>query len=275
MDIAVEMSNDPGHVLDVAAGFLASDPVAHNLILTLLHARRAQPEPGRYWIARDGGDVVGVVFQSPFTFHAATTPMDPGVAAAVAHGISDLTADLPGIEGEAATVAAFAGAWTEVRRVSARPTLGQRLYELSSPAAVSAGGEWHIATPDHAEFLVQCFVAFADEIGESTAGAAEVVARRTAAGELWVWVDREPVSAAGRSEPVAGVTRIGPVYTPPAARGRGYASALVAAMSREAVAADLRCILYTDLENPTSNGIYRSIGYRAVGEGLRYRFTAP
>jgi uncharacterized protein len=39
------------------------------------------------------------------------------------------------------------------------------------------------------------------------------------------------------------------------------------------LAARRRCILYTDLGNPTSNSIYRRIGYRAVAECLRYRFT--
>ena len=34
----------------------------------------------------------------------------------------------------------------------------------------------------------------------------------------------------------------------------------------------LRCILYTDLANSTSNSIYRAIGYRAVAEALKYDF---
>ncbi len=77
---------------------------------------------------------------------------------------------------------------------------------------------------------------------------------------------------AGRLDAVAGVERIGPVYTPPDRRGRGYASAVVAGVSRSALDAGHRCILYTDLENPTSNAIYRAIGYRAVAEALQYRF---
>jgi uncharacterized protein len=36
--------------------------------------------------------------------------------------------------------------------------------------------------------------------------------------------------------------------------------------------AEHRCILYTDLGNPTSNSVYRRIGYRAVAAALRYRF---
>jgi predicted GNAT family acetyltransferase len=62
------------------------------------------------------------------------------------------------------------------------------------------------------------------------------------------------------------------VYTPPKLRQHGYAGACVGAMSAELVARGLRCILYTDLANPTSNSIYRKLGYEAVAELVRYRF---
>ena len=55
-------------------------------------------------------------------------------------------------------------------------------------------------------------------------------------------------------------------------RGRATPPALVAAVSDAVRTRGERCILYTDLQNPTSNSIYRSIGYRAVAEVLHYRF---
>jgi predicted GNAT family acetyltransferase len=67
-----------------------------------------------------------------------------------------------------------------------------------------------------------------------------------------------------------------PVYTPPALRGRGYASALVAAVSQAQLDAGRRfCFLFTDLANPTSNRIYQDIGYEAVCDVDEYRFEAP
>jgi predicted GNAT family acetyltransferase len=67
----------------------------------------------------------------------------------------------------------------------------------------------------------------------------------------------------GVTPAVAGTVRIGPVYTPPAQRRRGYAGSAVAAASRRALAQDAeRCMLYTDLDNPTSNKIYAEVGYR-------------
>jgi uncharacterized protein len=41
---------------------------------------------------------------------------------------------------------------------------------------------------------------------------------------------------------------------------------------KSCVTPGLRCALYTDLGNPTSNSIYRRIGYRALAEVVRYRF---
>ena len=52
---------------------------------------------------------------------------------------------------------------------------------------------------------------------------------------------------------------------------RHGSSPIVSAAAR---ADGLRCLLYADLANPTSNGIYRAIGYRPVAELVRYEFDA-
>jgi predicted GNAT family acetyltransferase len=52
------------------------------------------------------------------------------------------------------------------------------------------------------------------------------------------------------------------VYTPPELRGRGYASAVVAALTKRELDAGARCCsLFTDLANPTSNHVYTALGY--------------
>ena len=69
--------------------------------------------------------------------------------------------------------------------------------------------------------------------------------------------------------------RIGPVYTPPDLRGRGYATSLVAAQTGWLLGAGRTfAFLYTDLDNPTSNALYRRIGYRMVAEAADVRFDA-
>jgi uncharacterized protein len=87
----------------------------------------------------------------------------------------------------------------------------------------------------------------------------------------WVWeVDGQIVSMAGVERPTRNGITVVLVYTLPVHRGRGYASNLVAQIT----ALQLRkgwkfCCLHTDADNPTSNRIYKAMGYHEVGrEGL-------
>ena len=67
--------------------------------------------------------------------------------------------------------------------------------------------------------------------------------------------------------------RIGPVFTPSEFRGRGYATALVATVTRDQLSRGHEfCFLHTDLANPTSNKIYQLLGYRPVEDRLMILF---
>jgi predicted GNAT family acetyltransferase len=275
MAVQVVFSEDPERVLLEAEAFLVSDPVLHNLILTLLHARVAYPEPGRYWLARDGeaGAVVGVVFQSPLDFFASITPTSPEAVAALVDAIVGAGVVLPGVNGEAATAARFAGQWTERGGSAAFPVEGQRIYELTrTPQGTPVDGRPRKASLDDRALVLAWMRGFFADIGQEATEFEPVVERQLAAGHFWLWEDGGPASMAANSEPVQGVVRVQAVYTPPERRNRGYAGACVGDLSKRMLKEGYRCILYTDLGNPTSNSVYRRIGYVAVAEGLRYRF---
>ena len=274
MELKVLFSEDPAFVLSRAGVFLSSQPVLHNLILSILHARVAQGDPGRYWMAIRQDDTVGVVVQSPLTFPATLTPMEPPVATAMADAIAEAGVALPGINGEAATAAMFAGQWSERSKSAATPFQGNRLYELLEIGEVSdIEGTLRQAGPKERSLMILWTRAFQHEIGESANDTELRVDRGLASGQLWLWErSGETVSMAVSREPVHGVVRLSGVYTPPEKRKHGYAAACVGALSKQLHDAGYRCILYTDLGNPTSNSIYRRIGYRAVAEALRYRF---
>jgi predicted GNAT family acetyltransferase len=93
---------------------------------------------------------------------------------------------------------------------------------------------------------------------------------------VYLWeVDGHTVSMVGAGSPTPHGIRIGPVYTPPEARRRGYASALTAAASQHQLDSGCRfCFLFTDLANPTSNRIYQAIGYEPVADVDQYAFAA-
>jgi GNAT superfamily N-acetyltransferase len=267
-------TTDPAVVLADAGVFLARDPVRHNIVASLLETRVRHPEPGDYWIVERDPDVVGVVFRSPLDHYPVLTPMDPDAVTTVVDAMATAGVTLPGVNGDAPTSSRFAGAWAARTRIPARPVHAQRLFEIPEVRApLAPGGAARTATASDRELLVEWVDAFHTEIGEGPVGrAATIVERRTSAGLFHVWDHGGPVAFAGTTEPSFGVVRIGPVYTPPGCRGRGYASALVAELSERVLDGGGRCILYTDLDNPTSNAIYQRIGYEVVDEVVRYGF---
>lgn len=279
MAVKVLFSEDPAFVLRRADKFLASEPVLHNLILSILHSRVAQRDPGRYWIALHGEETVGVVVQSPLEYPATLTPMGPRAVLAMVDAIAQAGVTLPGVNGDAATAASFAGQWSERCKSAAAPFQGARLYELLElgevPRAENHLQQGHLrqAGPGDRSLMILWTDAFQDEIGESANDSELRVDRGLAAGQIWVWDQKgEAMSMAVSREPVQGVVRLSGVYTPPENRKQGHAAACVHALSKHLRDLGYRCILYTDLGNPTSNSIYRRIGYKAVAEALRYRF---
>ncbi len=273
MAITVTFTEDPAEVMASERDFLASQPVLHNLILTLLNARIARSEPGRYWVAKRGDCSVGVVLQSPLTMAATLTPMQPDAVARMVDAIVDQGVSLPGINGDAATAACFAGQWTERCKSAAIPFQGQRLYEVVevTPQPGIAGKLRNAVARDR-DLAIAWTRGFQDSVGDHGTAAETYVDRWLSSGQLFFWDDGEPKSMAANREPVAGVVRVQGVYTPPNQRGRGYAAACVGDLSQRIRSSGYRCILHTDLGNTTSNSIYRRIGYRAVAEALRYRF---
>lgn len=274
MAIDVELMSDPAVALDSAVAFLASDPVRHNLILTLLQGRVASPREGRYLVASVGARVAGVVFQSPLSFIATITPIGQRDRRDMRRTPGRPSGRSSGVSGEAGSAASFAGQWAERTKSAAVPDQGQRIYEagpISSPPAVP--GRFRRADGNDRALLVEWLRGFHEDIRKPDGDPEVTVSRRVAAGEFWMWENNGPVSMAALAAPVAGVARVQAVYTPPSLRNHGYASACVAQLSAQTIATGTRCILYTDLGNPISNSVYRRLGYRAVAEVLRYNFT--
>ena len=268
----VLFTDRPDAALEAAHELLVSQPVIHNLVLSLLQARARHFQPGRYWVAAQDGRPRGVVFQSPEHFHATITPMADDVVDAMVGAVVESGVLLPGVSGEAGTAARFAGQWTERHTAAATPSDGRRIYELIRLVQPSdVPGHLRQAGVDDRDLVVAWMHGFDADTGEHSD--AEAMAGRIAAGHFWLWEDDRPRSMAAHTEPAEGVVRIQAVYTPPEHRNRGYSGACVAGLSARLLDRDLRCMLYTDLGNPVSNSLYRRLGYEAVAEGLRYRFT--
>jgi predicted GNAT family acetyltransferase len=271
----------PSEFLEAAGPFLAADEARHNLILGLASTLDGEQSPyveHRLWVVEHAGKVVGAALRTPPWPLVLGQPTDDTALAVLVDAIGD---DLPGVVGSRPEVEAFSNLWTTATGATARVKVEQGVYALSTLFAVPVpSGAPQAATRDDRPLLVEWWEAFAIEaVHDDNPDAAEIeeaVDYRLddlASGFL-LWEDNEIVSLAGYGGRTPNGIRIGPVYTPPERRGRGYASALVAALSERCLAAGNRfCFLYTDLANPTSNAIYRRIGYEQVCESAEIEFT--
>jgi predicted GNAT family acetyltransferase len=139
-------------------------------------------------------------------------------------------------------------------------------------------GAMRMADGRDAGWLVDAHDAFCAEakVPRAPQGTARMVEQRLAQRRYRVWEDPATVAFLGANLVDGGYARIGPVYTPSPHRGRGYATALVAAASRELIARGAsRIFLTTDLANPVSNAIYARVGFRPVDDTVAYDLVAP
>jgi RimJ/RimL family protein N-acetyltransferase len=211
-------------------------------------------------------------------------PLLSGMPRAAARALADFfTGDdpsMPGVVGPTGPAGWFAERFGELTGTVPRHGMGQRLFRLDElRAPVGVPGKARRATRADRDQLLAWSAAFGAEATPHDPPADHVTgvdARLRHDGLLWFWeAGGIPVSMAWLSVAVAGVARVSGVYTPPELRGRGYASAAVAAATRHALDTGAKaCVLYTDLTNPTSNKIYQALGYRPVAEAQEWRFRA-
>jgi predicted GNAT family acetyltransferase len=183
---------------------------------------------------------------------------------------------LAGIRGSQAVVERFSRLWSSATAARAHVHQRQRVHrldELTAPAPVP--GHMRLATHDDFELVRRWRHRFSIDVGESRGDAplpervAQLDARR-----LYLWVTDQPVAMAAWARPTPSGCAINSVFTPEEQRRHGYASALVAALTRGVLDGltglgpkQFTC-LHTDLANPTSNGVYARLGYRPVSDAL-------
>jgi GNAT superfamily N-acetyltransferase len=255
----------------VAGDFLRVRPAENTILLSSTENLRVRG--GRTYGSADplfgwwqpNGRIEGAFMCSP--------PYPAVITEVPVEAVPALVRTLAGVErinAEKTVAQAYAREWQRAG-ITARVEMRTRLYRLGelTPPEPAPGGQARVAGRADRDLLLSWYEAFLGEIGEAEAGTAEMVDDRIGYGGMTLWeTDTGAVSMAGRTRPVAGMVRIGPVFTPPQARRQGYGAAVTAALSAAARELAEEILLFTDLSNPTSNAIYQRIGYRPVQDRL-------
>jgi GNAT superfamily N-acetyltransferase len=264
----------------LARPLLDADPLRHTLTLTVLHSvlRRAFV-PAAMLTVHEGGAVVGALLRTAER-GALVSGVPPRCAAATVDALLRIDPDVGGAQGPFDEAQAFAAAWAARTGASVEVAVRLRLFALEELTPPGVLGAVRAVRPDDAagvDLLAAWRVAFSHEV-EDTAphpGTRDDVVHglEAGAGEL-VWeIDGEPVAQASARAVTAGMSRIGPVYTPPEHRCHGYAAAVTAAAARWALDRGARhVLLYTDLANPATNRLYPRLGFRPRYDAVELRF---
>ena len=276
---------DAAEFARLARPLLEPDPVRHTSVLTVLDGVcRGTFAPAAMLTVHDGAAVVGALLRTADR-PALVSGVPPRCAGAVVAALLRRDAELDGVQGPATETAAFAMEWAARTGAPVEVGLRMRLFaleELRTPAGVP-GAARAVATADEAavDLLAAWRTAFDLELEGAWPHARthrhEVVRALVAgAGELLWEVGGGPVAQASAQVVTAGMSRIGPVYTPPEHRCHGFAAAVTAAAVRWAQERGARhVLLHTDLANPTTNRLYPRLGFRPRYDALELRFGPP
>jgi GNAT superfamily N-acetyltransferase len=264
------MTEDPVRctvLASVLAGLVRHGPAAYG----------AEPPVLAWWSAEGpaAGEVRAAALRTP--------PYGLNVSSLPDQAADELAAKIAAVRGTAlnavigdeASGTAFAAAWSAATGASSYLGRRMRLYRLGTlvPLDPAPAGTARVATAEDATVAYAWHDAFAAETGQRSAARA-IIDSQLGNGQLVLWETKDgPAAIASLTPVLTGVARVGQVYSPPATRGRGHGGAVTVAASRLAWERGAReVLLFTDLANPISNGLYLRLGYRPVEDRVEIGF---
>jgi len=253
-------TEDVEQYLAAAGDLLFAEPGLHTISLTVCENVRARPDGTRFaWWQQPDGEVTGCVsLTPPYPLAIGVVPQE-AVSALV-----DLW-EVPGYNGPSALAVQVAALAAERRGRRAVLRDASRLFRLGELTPPAVPGRARVAEERDTAFVVASFHAFIAETGVIPQDVERTVRDRIGYGGFVLWEDEGPVAMSGVSRVAFGAARLGPVWTPPEHRGRGYGGAVTAAASQVALDRGAwEVVLFTDLTNPVSNALYPRLGYRPV-----------
>lgn len=251
--------------IDLASPFLLEHEAEHGLMLGVAMSADRSAPPLYCGVVADNDGVVAAALRTNTRLIVSREGTNGAMKLIAADSVHP---ECNAVLGPVDSVAAFVDS-SELRW---NRGMAQGIYENRNVTdAPIVQGRFRQAEPSDSDLLAHWSQrlhreALAEDVSLKTTTAR--IAAHIGRGSMHVWeVDGLPVSMAAAVAPTPHGIRLNNVYTPPEERRRGYASALVAALTR--LLLDRGCqfvFLHTDLANPTSNAIYQRLGYVLVAD---------
>lgn len=282
MDIQLTLYEDAQAFLQVVGVMLYARETINNLILGI--SERLVEDPGAYknpffaTLTGDDGEVkLAAVMTPPHNIVlAGGENFELGIPLLISY-LQGNKISVPGVIGPVQIAECFVEVWKRMVKQSNQINMRQRVYELRAVhMPPMPPGHFRVAEARDVPKITEWFQVFEEEaLGEISSQDLEKTKNLVSAGDVFVWEqDGEIVSMAMKTLPIANSITISGVYTPPEHRRQGYATALVARLSQHLLDLGYQFVnLFTDLNNPTSNGIYMKIGYHPVCDFRMYKFN--
>jgi predicted GNAT family acetyltransferase len=274
----VSRFDDAAAFLAHAEEFLREDAIDNNVMLGIAGRLIDSPQDDAVMVTvDDGGTPCLAGLMTPPWRLIVSTGRDDAISVLV-NATLEQGARPSGVVGLSTMAERFSAVWCDITGETSAPETGMNLYiakQAVLPADVS--GQLRVAGTDDTEWLADAYINFAIDIDASHAerdgsrDSAEAAIRR---GDAHLWdVSGVPVSMACCTRMAPKGARVGPVYTPPGERGKGYASAAVAALTAQLLDDGAGwCAIFADAENATTNTMYQRIGYKEHGTYREYDF---
>ncbi|MEA2711069.1 MAG: uncharacterized protein QOF78_3670 [Phycisphaerales bacterium] len=271
----VEQLYDPAKFAAIATPLLMRNEAENCFWLGLISSPADLAKNMMCIVRDDRGECVAIATMTPGQqMVMPRTPVE--IVHALARWLHEQTVALPGIGGPRETAETFAREWVRLTGAPTRihvETIVHRLTRVIPPRPTT--GQMRVAERRDIDLVAQWITDFHIEIraGQVSNGR-DIAERRVPTGNIFLWENAgQPVAMAAFAGPTPNGVRVNLVYTLPPFRGRGYASNLVAALSQHLLDPGRKfCFLYTDLANPTSNKIYRALGYEPLSESVHIMF---
>jgi predicted GNAT family acetyltransferase len=272
--ITCKQFDDSEAFLRHAGPLLRKHAIDNNVMLGIIRGLRSEPQDSALMLGIERGErpCLAAVMTPPYRL--LVSQGDATAVPSLVARVVEIGVPVSGVLGLVEMAQAFAGEWQRATGQSVTPGVEMTLY-ATRQAILPDGipGRLRATTEADAQWVSEAYADFTEEIfasEEERRTSRDTAVKMLRRGLVFLWeLGGAPVSMACFRYVTDDGVRIAPVFTPPAERGKGYASACVGHLTRQLLHGGVAwCSLFADVADPMANRLYRRLGYE---EAVSYR----